>query len=62
VQEWEEVDSAAMVVALGGGGTQLVAVEGGQAQGFGIRFGKKFGPNRNGRISGKFGRISDSIR
>ena len=31
-------------------------------QGFGIHFGKKFGPNRNGRISGNFGPISDSIR
>ena len=31
-------------------------------QGSGIHFGKKFGPNRNGRILGNFGPISDSIR
>jgi len=31
-------------------------------QGSRIHFGKKFGPNRNGRISGNFGPISDSIR
>jgi hypothetical protein len=28
-------------------------------QGFGIRFEKKFGPNRIGRISGKFGEFSE---
>jgi hypothetical protein len=36
--------------------TAVAQPDGGYGQGFGIRFGKKkIGPNRIGRISGKFG-------